>query len=157
MNKMCLRHHQLESVSWSASRGKKKRYQQNVSALASMPPPSQRRKGSAINCSPQACRPPGKHLSEVMFLKWWEILTQSLGAGSLEKSEKLTTLVADLLLKLIRFCMASLKVAQRENHRVDYLLEKPQATGLVDFCINKSGTWAGTLICPGHRGPCWSF
>lgn len=38
-----------------------------------------------------------------MFLKWWEILTQSLGAGALEKSEKLTTLVADLLLKLIRF------------------------------------------------------
>lgn len=92
-----------------------------------------------------------------MFLKWWEILTQSLGARALEKSEKLTTLVADLLLKLIRFCMASLKVTQRENHRVDYLLEKPQATGLVDFCINKSCMWADTHICPGHRGPCWSF
>ena len=53
--------------------------------------------------------------------------------------------------------MASLKVTQRENHRVDYLLVKPQVTGLVDFCVNKFCTWAGTHICPGHRGTCWSF
>lgn len=49
----------------------------------------------------QARRPPGKQLSEVMFPKWWEILNQSLGARAPEKSEKLTTLVADLLFKLI--------------------------------------------------------
>lgn len=86
----------------------------------------------------QPHRLPGKHLSEVTFLKRWKISSPSLGAGALEKLEKLTTSVAGLLLKLIRFFMASLKATGREKHKVDHLLVKPWVTGLIDFCISKS-------------------
>lgn len=61
-------------------------------------------------------------------MKWWKILHQSLRTYALEKSEKLTTSVADLLLKLIGIFTASLKATERENRKVGYL-GKPQGTG----------------------------
>lgn len=45
-------------------------------------------------------------------MKWWKTLHQSLRTYALEKSEKLTTSVADLSLKLIGIFTASLKTAK---------------------------------------------
>lgn len=84
----------------------------------------------------------GKHLSEVTCLKW-KMLSRSLRTWALEKSEELTTSVF----------MAFLKATQRENHEAGYL-EKPQGTDRIYFCINKSYTEEGRLICLGHRAPC---
>lgn len=58
------------------------------------PPP-----GQLLGCA-RACRPLG---AEQVFLKRGQLLSRSLGAGALEKGEKLTASVADLVLKLIRF------------------------------------------------------
>lgn len=151
MNKMCLRPHLLAFIAGSTSRD-----EQNASAsllnAASFPG----EKGNEIACCAQACRLLGKHLSEVTFSRGWKISSQSLGAQALEKSEKLTTSVADLLVKLIRFFMALLKATGGENHRVDHFLVKPQVTRLLDFCINKSHPSEGARLHPGPRGTYWS-
>lgn len=52
---------------------------------------------------------------------------------TLEKSEKLTTSVADLLLKLIRFFYGITESHWKVKHQVDHFLMKPQVAGLIDF------------------------
>lgn len=109
--------------------------------------PSQHRRNT-VTCCPQAREPSGKPFSEIMPLEWWKILSQSLGAGPLEKSQELT---ASSLHRSGFFfiIIASLKATWRESHKAGRLVEKPQVTGWIDSCLNKSDTGGHTHLS------CW--
>ena len=130
VSKMCLRPHQLPFVTGSASRDQRNAPTSRLSADSFL---GEKTRLLAVCVCAQACRLPGKHLSEVTFLKWWKLLSQSLGARALEKSEELTTSVADLLFKLIRFFHGIVESHRKGNHKADHLLVKPQGDRLSRF------------------------
>lgn len=139
-------HHQQAFVTQKAWRD-----EQRVLAPHPRAPPLRRRIGVYSS--------PGLRLwspSEVTCLKRQKILSQSLGTWTLEKSEELTTSVADLLLKLLWFLWHHWKPLKGKTTML-VTWGKPQGTGLIYFCINKSCIEKGRRICLGHRVPCCSL